>query len=194
MNKKEIQKIYNEYKVPKSIVAHMRKVAKVCTILANKFLKKGVAIKKEVLLNAALLHDVLRISDIRNFDIKQFGSKIPKDTIKIWANLRRKYGKIKHEKAAYLLLKSTGRPKIANLVLKHDFYLIDKLKTLEEKILYYADKRVDFDKIVTLKTRFKTGRKRNHGPEDDMSKVEAIEKKIYKLEKELKSMIGDFKL
>jgi len=194
MNKKEIQKIYQKYKVPKHIVAHMKKVAEICSILANKLLKKGIKIEKELLLKAALLHDVLRISDIMNFNLKEFGEKIPKSTVKIWENLRKKYKKIKHEKAAYLLLKSINQPKIASLVRKHDFYLIDKLKTLEEKILYYADKRVDFDKIVTLKNRFKTGRKRNNRPEDDMEKVAEIEKKIYKLEKELKLIIGDFKL
>lgn len=194
MNKKEINKLYKKYHVPRHIIAHMKKVAKVCMLLADKLKAKGLKIEKDTLLKAALLHDVLRVSDIRNFNPKEFGGKISQKSIKVWENLRKKYNKIKHEKAAAQLLKSTGHAKIANLVRKHDFYLIDKLKTLEEKILYYADKRVDFDKIVTLKNRFKTGRKRNNGPEDDMKLVSSIEKKIYKLEKELKKLIGDFKL
>ena len=48
---------------------------------------------------------------------------------------------------------------IANLVKKHDFFAIDNLNTWEEKIMYYADKRVDGDNVVSLKKRFKEGNK-----------------------------------
>ena len=185
MNKAKIQQIYKKYHTPGNVIAHMRQVAKICENLADKFEGKGVKINKELLLNAALLHDALRICDIRNYNPYEIKKTATKEDLKVWETLRKKYFKIGHEKAIEKILKGTGELKLANLILKHDFYLIDKLKTWEEKILYYADKRVDHDKIVTLKKRFKEGKKRNNGPGDNFQLIEGIEKKIILLEKEL---------
>ncbi|MEK7085852.1 MAG: hypothetical protein AAB953_02450, partial [Patescibacteria group bacterium] len=76
------------------------------------------------------------------------------------------------------------------LIAGHGFFSIWKLKTWEEKILYYADKRVDHDKVVDLKKRFEEGRKRNFTPKDDMELVLKTEKEIEKLEKEFVKILG----
>ncbi|MFA6917567.1 MAG: HD domain-containing protein [Candidatus Gracilibacteria bacterium] len=186
MDRKKIAKIYKEYHVPKNVINHMKKVAHICSILADKFIKKGAKIDKDLLLNAALLHDALRVCDIKNYNPCKIKKNPTKKDLRVWEALREKYGKIGHERAVTKILKEMGESKLANLILKHDFYLIDKLKTLEEKILYYADKRVDHDKIVTLKKRFKEGRKRNNKPGDNFKLIDSIEKKIFTLEKELK--------
>lgn len=190
MNKSQIQKIYKKFHTPKNIIKHMEKVAELCGILADEFEKKGIKIDKDILISSALLHDALRVCDIRNykpFDLKKNATK--KD-LQTWENLRQKYKKIGHEKATAEILKEMGEKKIAKLILKHDFYMIDKLKTWEEKILYYADKRVDHDKIVSLKKRFKEGKKRNNGPGDDFGFIEKIENKIITLEKEMAEVLG----
>lgn len=189
MNKTKILQLYKEYHTPQNVIAHMKQVAKICEILATKFENKGIKIDKDFLLNAALLHDALRVCDIRNYNPYEIKRNPTKEDLRVWENLRKKYYKIGHEKAIAKILKGIGEPKLANLILKHDFYLIDKLKTWEEKILYYADKRVDRDKIVTLKKRFKEGKKRNNGPGDDFAKIEAIEQEIILLEKELFSVL-----
>lgn len=185
MNKAKIIQIYKEYHTPSTVIAHMQQVAKICEILADKFDNKGVKIEKKLLVNAALLHDALRVCDIRNYNPHEINKNATKEDVRVWDHLRKKYLKIGHEKAVAKLLKKIGEPKLANLILKHNFYLIDKLKTWEEKILYYADKRVDRDKIVSLKKRFKEGKKRNNGPGDDFELIEKIENKIIFLEKEL---------
>lgn len=163
----------------------MRKVAKICKFLAEKAEGKGVKINKDLLINAALLHDALRVCDIRNYDPYQIKKTATKDDVHTWNNIREKYHKIGHEKAIAKILKARGETKLAKLILKHDFYSIDKLKTWEEKILYYADKRVDHDKVVSLKKRFEEGKKRNNGPGDDFKKIKEIEQKIVLLEKDL---------
>ena len=83
------------------------------------------------------------------------------------------------------ILNSMGEEKISDLVKKHDFIEIDNLSTWEEKIIYYADKRADGDKIVTLEKRFEEGRKRNVKNKKEELLVEIIEKKIKKLEREI---------
>ena len=66
-----------------------------------------------------------------------------------------------HIKAIAQILTKRGEDEVANLVTKHGFFEIDNLNTWEEKIMYYADKRVDGEKIVSLEKRFREGRKRN---------------------------------
>jgi 5'-deoxynucleotidase YfbR-like HD superfamily hydrolase len=192
MTKTEINKFYKTYRVPKNIIAHMQKVAEICEILADKFEKKGIEIDKELLISAALLHDAIRVCDMKEFKPLELDPKATEEDIAIWKELRLLYGKIGHEMAVSRLLRFMGEPNVAGLILKHDFYRIDNLNTWEEKILYYADKRVDHDKIVTLQTRFVEGRKRNNDKDDNFDKIDAIEQKIYLLEKELIAEIGEF--
>lgn len=147
MNIIQIKKIYKKYSVPKNIIKHMEKVRKVCAVLTNELIKKGIKIDKKTVLNAALIHDVLRIKD-------------------------------NHEENMCKILKKMGEEKIANLVKKHAFPYIDNLKTWEEKTLYYADKRVSENKIVTLEERFG---KRNNRDLKTETKVKKLEKKFVKI-------------
>ncbi|MEK7127051.1 MAG: tRNA (adenosine(37)-N6)-threonylcarbamoyltransferase complex ATPase subunit type 1 TsaE, partial [Patescibacteria group bacterium] len=56
-----LQEIYKEFHVPRHIIKHMEMVAKVCGILADKLIEKGKKIDKKTLIEAALLHDVLKV-------------------------------------------------------------------------------------------------------------------------------------
>ena len=89
------------------------------------------------------------------------------------------------------ILRKKGEHKLANLIAKHGFFSIWKLKTIEEKILYYADKRVDRDKIVSLKKRFSEGKKRNMSPNDDLEFVKKTEEKVFALEREFVQISGE---
>lgn len=165
---KDIPNLYREFQVPKHIIKHMEAVAKFAEKIADALIAKGIKINKKDLIHAAKIHDTLRA----------------------WQHLKTKYGKIGHEKALAKILKSRGEKNIANLVAKHGFFSVDQLKSWEEKILYYADKRVEEDKIVSLKTRLNKGKKRNFSPNDDSSKIKATEQKIKALEKELIKTLG----
>lgn len=90
-----------------------------------------------------------------------------------------------HEEKMAEFLKKKGQPKLANLIAKHGFFSIDELKTLEEKILYYADKRVEKNKIVSLAERFKEGRKKYNYKKEEEKYILEIENKINALEKTL---------
>lgn len=91
--------------------------------------------------------------------------------------------------------------RLARAVLSQQFdAVISKthpLKTLEERIVYYADKRVAHTNIVTLAQRFKEGRSRYYPhypakkiPPREEQKLHKIESAVYKLERELKPIIG----
>jgi len=183
MDKKEIQKLYRKYSTPKHIILHMKKVAHVADNLIKRLKLKGFKIDQKLIQNAALLHDVVRYVDFQNIE--------EKNDLAIWKKLRKKYHKIGHEKAMAKILKESGETKLANLVAKHGFFSVDKLKSLEEKILYYADKRVDKDKIVDLKTRFKEGKKRNRSPNENPKLIQETEKKVISLESEIANLLGE---
>lgn len=124
MNKRQITLLYKELNVPENIIAHMKQVHFVCEKLIKAFTKKHIKIEKKNILSAALLHDIFRTANDH------------------------------HAQKAADFLRKKGEKSVAKLVEKHNFFSIDDLKTWEEKILYYADKRVDRDRIVPLNRRF----------------------------------------
>lgn len=151
----KIEDIYKELEVPQNIIEHMKVVAVLCKKIADMLIAKGKKIDKKLLIQAALLHDCLKIHD-------------------------------NHEETMAEFLRKKGQPKLANLIAKHGFFSIDELKTLEEKILYYADKRVAGNKIVSLDKRFSEW-KRLYKNESkmDAKHVAETEKKVKDLEKML---------
>lgn len=181
MNKAQIHKIYQEFQVPKHIIAHMQGVAHVAKVISEKLKKLGTKVNQENIVTAALLHDVVRYVD---FNLKESDPAL-------WRKLHAKYHKIGHEKAMAKILEKRKEKKLAGLIAKHGFFSVWELKTLDEKILYYADKRVDKDKIVSLKIRLKEGKKRNMSADDDAKYVKATEKKIFALERELIALLGE---
>lgn len=180
MTQKDIKNLYREFQVPKHIIKHMEAVAKLAGRIADALIAKGIKINKKDLIHAAKIHDILRVCDFK---------VIPKQN-KFWQQLKIKYGKIGHEKALARILKSRGEKSIANLVLKHGFFSVDQLQTWEEKVLYYADKRVEQTKVVSLKERLRQGKKRNISQQDNLLKIKATERKIKALEKELIKILG----
>lgn len=176
MDQKSIEEIYKRFGTPENVIKHMQKVAYVCEKIANAMLSKGIKVDKEAMVNAALLHDTLRMIDFKDQSA--------------WQKLKNEFAGLHHEAAMAKFLEGMGEKKLANLVEKHGFFEIDNLKTWEEKILYYADKRVDHDQVVSLKKRFIEGKKRNASMNDDEEKVKTTEEKVFKLEKEFIEILG----
>lgn len=185
MNQREIEAIYKKYKTPKSIIAHMNAVAKICLSIAKSAREKGIKVNTRLLIQAAKLHDSIRPCDFRDFDEDAMMKIHTKSEVNAWKSLRRKYGNIGHARGMHDILIKMNEPKLARLVEMHDFGQIDNLKTWDEKILYYADKRVDRDKIVPMEQRMAEGKKRNFKEGDCEKSREIIMNKLRKLEKEL---------
>lgn len=189
MNNKLVQQLWQQYRAPLHVRAHMQKVADVCLFLGKKIRQTGEKIDLAKLRHAALLHDILKLCDFKELDLRFFNQNYTAEDIQFWSSLIKSCNHIGHIQAAYNALKDIGEDEIAEIVKKHDFNCLIKPKecpkTWEEKILYYTDKRVRHDQIVSLAERLVDGRKRyfpdgNLPPEDPL-----IEKALYRLEKEL---------
>ena len=126
--KEECLNILKDNNVPDNVVAHLKAVhdfsIKICDVLE----KRGINTNKDLVAAGALLHDVKKIS--------------PND----------------HVAEGYELVKSLGYPEVASVIKKHGIYHLDEEefqpKTWEEKIVFYADKRVRGNKFVSVDERF----------------------------------------
>ena len=150
--KEECLIILNKNKTPSKVIEHSKKVCKVAEGTAEKLMKKGIKLNKKLIIAAALLHDIERAKE--NHVVKG-------------ANL----------------LKSMGFNEISEVVKKHSLYRIQQKnkqpRTWEEKIVFYADKRVMGSNIVSLKKRFDALEKRyNISLSKELSFTKKIEKEL----------------
>ena len=183
--------------VPPHIVNHSVAVAKLALFLAQKLKEKGEAVDLDLVQSASLLHDIAKICDFKKLDYSRFRCPVSAENKEKWRQLRTKYKGIPHEHAAYDILKEKY-PALALAVKKHRYVdILDKKEkpdTWEEKLVYYADKRVMHDKIVPLEKRLTEGHKRNALFDESQAQKQAViaevDPLIYKLEKEIFGRIG----
>jgi|TARA_Y100000310_G_C20685973_1_gene819013 putative nucleotidyltransferase with HDIG domain len=126
-SREECIKILKENSVPDNIIAHCKKVCEVAMKVCDILEGRGVKVDRELVEVAALLHDV---------------EKLKKD----------------HIVAGHDFLTKLGYPRVAKVVLKHGLEHIRETKfsptNVEDKIVFYSDKRVLNDKVVSLDKRF----------------------------------------
>lgn len=181
-----------QFHVPLHIREHSLAVARLGIFLANRLKEKGVSVDVDLVDRACLLHDLLRICDLKESNYDRSARAITDKDRPEWQQLRTKYRKACHEDAAYQLLKDKY-PELALAVKRHRYAALldekDKPRTWEEKIVYYADKRVMHDKIVPLAQRLQEAHKRNAPlrrtrtqSKVDIGKVDAL---IFELEREI---------
>ncbi|MAE42934.1 hypothetical protein CMO93_04125 [Candidatus Woesearchaeota archaeon] len=151
-SKEECLAILNKNNTPSNVVEHCKAVCNVAEEIAEKLIKKGVKVNKELVVASALLHDIERAKE---------------NHVVIGANL----------------LKRMGFPEIAEIVKKHSLYKNSEegvqLRTIEEKIVFYADKRVKGKKVVSLEGRFEDLKKRyNVELKDELKFCKKLEEEL----------------
>ena len=126
--RKECLDILNNNKTPSNVIEHCKTVCKVAEEIVEKLIKNGTQVNKELVIAGALLHDIERAKD---------------DHVIRGANL----------------IKKLGYPEVAEVIAKHTLYKIknktNQPKTVEQKIVFYSDKRVKGNEIVSLEERYK---------------------------------------
>ncbi len=124
----ECEELMARYSMLPNIVAHSLQVMRVSLALTD-HLKEGVSVNRELVVAAALLHDITKTRSLTT--------------------------KERHAASGGVLLREMGFPRVAEIVEQHviiqNMHLEGRLQELE--IVYYADKRVMHDKIVTIDER-----------------------------------------
>ena len=164
----QCEELMREFGVPENIREHSQQVRRVANLIAEKISEKGVKVNLRLVDRAALMHDVAKIRCIKN--------------------------KCSHSEEAEKIMREKGFPEVARVVGLHGLDSVnafDEDTSIEAKIVWYADKRVTRDKIVSLEKRYEY-LKEHYGSmsEEKMNQILSTEKNAFALEKEVLGMAG----
>jgi len=151
---KECHELMEKHSMPENIVRHSIQVMKVSLALADN-LKDRSIVDRNLIAAASLLHDIAKVISINNRDFR-------------------------HDRTGAEMLRGMGFLSIARIVESHvefrDFIPEGGLE--EREIVFYADKRVMHDRIVSIDERI-----------DDLVKRYGITEKIKALITENRELI-----
>jgi putative nucleotidyltransferase with HDIG domain len=126
-NRAECEELMAQYAMLPNIVEHSFQVMHVALAITD-HLADGVSINRDAVIAGALLHDITKTRSLQT--------------------------KESHAASGGSLLRELGFPLIAGIVEQHVVIDLNPAGPIVEKeIIYYADKRVMHDKIVTLEER-----------------------------------------
>lgn len=152
--RKEIEQWRDEAGLPENVAAHCDAVADLSESLGKQLIQRGVLLRPLALRRAAETHDLFRFVDFHEGAGPKGYEELPerKEKHDHW---RRTYPLMRHESACAQFLRDRGYEGLASMVEPHGLHLPElKRTTIEQKILFYADKRVIGDKVVTVDERF----------------------------------------
>lgn len=156
--------LIEECRVPAHIVAHSEAAAQLGVFLAERLNAAGRTVNTELVDRACLLHDLFRVCEFPLEDFSAFEPPPTEVDQATWRRLKAEYDGTRHEDAAAAFL-SEAYPVLAETIRKHRYTAIldgqDTPRTWEEKLVYYADKRVMHDRIVPLRERLDEAHQRN---------------------------------
>ncbi len=140
----DIHQLYTQYHTPDHIQAHMAKVAELGQQIAQTQLQIGMQVNVELVVAAALLHDLVRIKEQWQYLPANIATPLP------------------HAEINYLVLCDRWL-EVATTIRPHSLMTIlqdDPFANIEQKIVYYADKRVNHSTVVSLADRLRLGQER----------------------------------
>lgn len=154
-DEKEWNNLMIKYKVLDQVVRHMCKTAEFAGSILDEIDPQGTRFDRELIVKAAMVHDIIRNEPM-------------------------------HERKGADILRREGFYDIAEIVEKHHSTDVDESEELnEEEILFYADKRIQQEEVVSIDKRFEVSAGKCHTAEarrkhkELYRKSEIIEKKIY---------------
>ena len=160
LDQEEIRYLYGKCNTPERTVRHMEAVAGYMEVLKEQLGFLGF--DWNLLKKAALVHDICRMEK-------------------------------EHAKAGAEVLRKEGYEEVAELVERHhsaDGVAEGMSAVSEEELLFYADKRVQEDKIVSVETRFKCSLEKCKTPEAE-KKHQRLYKKTKYIETKIAHLIGE---
>ena len=127
-DRNECEELMARYAMLPHIAEHSRQVMRVALAVTD-HLKAGVSVNKQLVMAAALLHDITKTRSLKTRE--------------------------KHAASGGALLRDLGFPLVAEIVEQHVIIrdLNPEGEIEEKEIVYYADKRVMHDTIVSLEER-----------------------------------------
>ena len=162
-SREECFRLLKEHNADENVLKHSILVNRIAIYLGGKLKQRGERIDLELLDRASLLHDLDKIKTLETGNHGDIGEEI---------------------------LAKIGCPGLGKLVKKHILTMVLKggIKTWEEKVLQYADMRVNWDRIVPLGERYAYLMK---GYSKYREMIERTKPILYALEKEIFERLGE---
>lgn len=137
---------------PPNVIAHCETVALIAEKTARLLLARGVFARPELARVGGQVHDMLRFVD---FLASAAPTTAPEWDAR-WKPWKEKYAGLRHEAAVAEFLKSEGFPELAEVVRTHGILPPPTVQplTIEQQVVFYADKRAISNRVVTVKERF----------------------------------------
>ncbi|MEI8230086.1 MAG: tRNA (adenosine(37)-N6)-threonylcarbamoyltransferase complex ATPase subunit type 1 TsaE [Candidatus Peregrinibacteria bacterium] len=183
-SEKDIRIWRQQFSLSHIIVRHCEAVAKTARALAQSMIARGIIVREQSLFIAASAHDLLRFLDFSKGAGHQ-EEEVNEERARIWQETQRRYPDLRHEEACARFLESEGYPMVATIMRTHGLTMgTEKRTTIEQQILYYADKRVKLDEVVSLEERLRDFTERYGKGEESHQSTEWYDE-ARELEKEL---------
>lgn len=196
LDEAEIARLYQKYETPKQVIRHMRKVAEVADRLMDGIQMSGPEIRSvdatgEGTVNAPS-------------DSCVPAGEMEKATVKTGLNRARVMkacllhdlcrAEKEHARVSAEAIRKEGYPAIAALVAVHHQATYSEREAqgplTEAEVLFYADKRVQEDRLVSIEERFRESRKKCRSPEA-CAQHDAMLAKTLKIEEKIRRLLKD---
>lgn len=186
--------LIQKYHVPQHVQRHCMQVGRIALYFAEFLQQHGLSVDPVLAKQGGWLHDLVKIVDFRTWHPETFPQIVTPEDLTVWAETRTRFHGIHHADAGAQILLEYGEKDLARVVRKHKFSQIlntqDPLSGWEEKLVYYADKRVKHDQIVSFAERLADGKKRYAFHAEVLEDSERASILIFELEKELSRAAG----
>ena len=186
----EITRLYQKYETPKQVIRHMRKVAELAIQLMDGIQMRGTEIRSidatgEDTVSAPSDSCVLAV-EMEKAAVMPGLNRVRVMKACLLHDLCR--AEKEHARVSAEAIRKEGYPAIAALVAVHHQAAYSEREAqgplTEAEILFYADKRVQEDVLVSVEERFRESRKKCRSPEA-CAKHDAMLAKTLKIEKKI---------
>lgn len=166
-----------EVMLPPHICAHCDAVGNVAKKLADTLIQRGVVVRPEMVRTAGYLHDLLRFVDFKPEGRHEGSEEDDPAQLACWKEWKKQYQDLRHEPACAAFMREQGFHALAEIIAVHGVRLPDGLdrSTVEQMLVYYADKRCKVDEVVSIDERFADWKKRYGNSTDPVNSMEWYE-------------------
>ena len=185
-SQEEIDEWRKEVHLPQHICEHCDAVADFAIQVANEIIAQGRIVRPMALKCAAELHDIVRFVDFAQKIPTYVNEQIPDSSKTQWEKLKDHYEGLSHEAAGAAFLREKGFDALAHIITTHGLNTPNPPDmTIEQKLLFYADKRVKYTEVVTLDERFTdfinryNGTGKEDGAEKWLKEAKELEKELF---------------
>lgn len=187
----ECEQLWNHYATPLHIREHMRQVNRVAVYMTRELIRCGEHVIVELVDRASLLHDTIRVTEWPTLSFDAFPYTPSSQEKKVWEAQRQTYPPdIPHAEVNYRIFKDQY-PEMATVIRKHSITSAYELNTWEEKMVFYADRRVSHSVIVPLAERLEESYERYKTTHPDgIHRDPKIVQAVFRLQEEIFSIIG----